>query len=85
MAMTRVVNIRVEAFDVNIMRPSIWGNPFKWGSRRRNIHDYETWIMGQPQLLARLSELKNKRLGCTCAPKPCHGDVLVRLVAERVQ
>ena len=28
----------------------------------------------------RLADLRGKRLGCWCAPKPCHGDVLVELV-----
>ncbi|MCF8065004.1 MAG: DUF4326 domain-containing protein [Desulfarculaceae bacterium] len=34
-------------------------------------------------LMARLPELKGKRLGCYCrADQPCHGDVLVKLVKE---
>ena len=35
--------------------------------------------MNQPALLARLPELKGKRLICWCAPLRCHGDVLHRL------
>lgn len=30
----------------------------------------------------RLRVLRGQRLGCWCAPEPCHGDVLVRLLAE---
>ena len=29
-----------------------------------------------------LSELKDKNLGCWCAPSPCHGDVLIKLFKE---
>ena len=36
----------------------------------------------QPELLAALPELAGKTLGCWCAPKACHGDVLARLAAE---
>ncbi len=43
---------------------------------------YEKWIRDQPELLASLSELKGRTLGCWCSPKPCHGDVLVKLVEE---
>ena len=31
---------------------------------------------GQP-LIDKLAELDGKRLGCFCAPAPCHGEVLV--------
>lgn len=36
---------------------------------RRNLRD-------------RLPELVGKRLGCWCAPGPCHGDVLLELLVE---
>jgi hypothetical protein len=29
--------------------------------------------------MASLDELRGLVLGCWCAPRPCHGDVLVRL------
>ena len=32
---------------------------------------------------AALPELRGKILGCWCAPKVCHGDVLVELAATR--
>jgi hypothetical protein len=39
-------------------------------------------LRDRPELIERARrELKGKRLGCYCAPKPCHGDVLAR-VAE---
>jgi hypothetical protein len=36
-----------------------------------------------PDILARIPELKGKRLGCWCKPDACHGDVLIELVEGR--
>lgn len=83
MGETRVVHCKRERYDVLIGRPSKWGNPFqigKDGTREEVIAKYREWIQGQPELLAALPELQGKTLGCWCAPKPCHGDVLVELV-----
>lgn len=80
---TSVVN-QTEPYDVYIGRPSKWGNPFMigvHGDRARVIWQYREWIMRQPHLLASLDELRGKTLGCYCKPLPCHGDVLVELVA----
>jgi len=77
-----VVHHRRAPFDVFIGRPSKWGNPFeigKHGTRAWVIRRYEEWIKTQPELMAALPELRGKVLGCWCAPKPCHGDVLARL------
>jgi hypothetical protein len=71
---------------VFIGRPSCWGNPFKIGvdgDRDEVIRKYKDWILTQPDLLARLPELKDKRLGCYCFPERCHGDVLVELLSCR--
>lgn len=76
---TTVVDVRVSHYDVLIARPSPWGNPFKVGrdgTRAECIQKYRVWIHEQPHLLARIHELRGKRLGCYCAPLPCHGDVL---------
>ena len=29
-----------------------------------------------------LDELKDKRLGCFCKPKSCHGDILIELIEK---
>ncbi len=80
---TTVVNkSRGAAYDVYIGRPSCWGNPFvigRDGDRAAVIAQYERWIATQPHLLARLGELRGKRLACFCAPQACHGHVLARL------
>ena len=50
------------------------------GSRDKVIRQYREWIMNKPELLELIPiELKGKTLGCSCNPKPCHGDVLVEL------
>ena len=79
-----VVHCKREPYDVYIGRPSVWGNPYhigKDGSRRdKVITMYRQWLMAQPELVARAKrELKGKVLGCWCAPRPCHGDVLAEV------
>ncbi len=79
------VHCKKKRYDTYIGRPSKWGNPFeigKDGTREEVIAKYEQYIRGRPDLLAALSELKGHILGCWCAPKPCHGDVLLRLIDE---
>jgi hypothetical protein len=81
---TRVVNRKVEMFDVSIGRDSKWGNPFFIGAegntREAVIAKYRSYLLCRPDLLAALEELRGKRLGCFCAPAECHGDVLVELL-----
>jgi hypothetical protein len=89
---TLVVDIRSGAhYDVYIGRPSIWGNPYSHipsridgvtyvASREEAVAQYRAWIKTQPRMLARLHELKGKRLGCHCSEYvPCHGHVLAEL------
>lgn len=84
-----VVHVRKSPFDVYIGRTGHgfvntgWGNPFvvgRDGEVGECVLKYEQWIQIQPQLMARLHELRGKRLGCWCKPRACHGDVLARLV-----
>lgn len=85
MSRTKVINVRSKQAQrpyIYVGRPSAWGNPFKIGvdgSRREVIRKYEEWIKTQPELMLRITELKGRRLGCYCAPLPCHADVLARL------
>ena len=61
---------------------SKWRNPFvvgRDGSRAEVIEKYRQWIIGQPELLAALPELRGKDLVCWCAPEACHGQILVEL------
>jgi hypothetical protein len=80
--MQTVVHCKKHHFDVYIGRPSKWGNPFvigRDGTREEVIQKYKSYVLGSPELMADLRELKGKTLGCWCWPKPCHGDVLVEL------
>lgn len=52
---------------------------FLVASREEAIARYEEWLIAQPELVVSLPELRGKVLGCWCSPKPCHGEVLVRL------
>lgn len=75
---------------------SIWANPYKLENdsdkEREKVLQlagnasvsriYYQYILSRPDLMARLHELKGKRLGCWCSPKRCHGDVLVYLVSQ---
>lgn len=86
-----VVHCKREPYDVYIGRPSPWGNPFshkegtqaayKVATREEAVRRYREWlwqrIRTEPGLVAALAELHGKTLGCWCAPKACHGDVLV--------
>ncbi len=85
--MTTVVNKHYEQYDVYIGRGSLFGNPFPITDtvdRARAIAAYRIWLWKQikagritkEQLLA----LDGKRLGCFCAPKACHGDVLIKAI-----
>lgn len=68
--------------DVFIGRGGKWGNPFIigiHGTRKEVIQKHKDWIKTQPELLSQLHELRGKRLGCFCAPDPCHGDTLAEL------
>jgi hypothetical protein len=82
----KVVHCKWEPFDVYIGRPSKWGNPFRIGVRLERddaIALYRAYMSGDPQgrLLAEQAkrELRGKTLGCWCAPKACHGDVLLEI------
>ena len=83
---TRTVHWRHEPYDIDIRRPAKWGNPFQIGvdgTRSEVIEKFRQWIITQPQLMNDLEELRGKRLGCWCYPKPCHGDVLLDLLKEK--
>lgn len=97
----KVVNVMLDYYDIYVGRGnnSKWGNPFsnkkdtsaKWrvSSVEEAISSYEAWIVSQPELMAALPELKDKVLGCWCAPRGgvteqdvpfiCHAQVLAKL------
>ena len=77
----------IPAGAVYIGRPSKWGNPFPlemFESRDKCLIAYREWLKNQPQLVAAIkTELRGKNLVCFCAPKLCHGDVLLEIANNR--
>ena len=83
--LTRIVHCKKEPYDVYIGRPSIWGNPFeigKHGTREEVIVQYKRHVLADPLLMDEIMNLDGKVLGCWCAPKPCHGDVLIEIIED---
>jgi TatD DNase family protein len=64
---------------------AVWGNPFVMRDqseteRSRVTEEYRQWIYAQPELMEKVRrELKGKVLGCWCAPKQCHGNILAEI------
>ncbi len=74
---------------VYVGRPTRWGNPFILDNvnddvkRDCVIAQYETYLIGQPTLVADVRRtLRGKHLSCWCFPKPCHADVLLRIANQ---
>jgi hypothetical protein len=65
---------------------SVWYNPFpvrKYG-RSEALRRYEAYIRANPELLSMLEGLRGRNLACWCHPEPCHGEVLLKLLGERL-
>jgi hypothetical protein len=86
-----IVHCQRDAYDIYIGRgrcprfgrPGQWGNPFRVnvdGDRDEVIGRYREWLWAEVGAgrvdLAALASLHGKRLGCWCAPRRCHGEVL---------
>ena len=71
------------AGSVYIGRPGPWGNPFTIGSdgdRETVVAKHRGWLMSRPELQERARrELRGRTLVCFCAPRACHGDVLLEV------
>lgn len=92
---TRVVNLKNEPYDVYIGRGSKWGCPFTVikdrptlakeivDSKEEALAKYKEYVLNSPELMESLDELDGKTLGCFCKPEPCHGDVLLELIAQK--
>ena len=77
-----VVHCKKDSYDVYCGRPSIWGNPFeigKDGNRKEVIAKFKKYLLANEELVDKLPELRGKILGCWCAPKACHCDILADL------
>lgn len=78
---TLVVNAHTtKTWDVMVDRSSPFGNPFKGIGKTDAIAKYKVYFLDRmvkdPEFRRRVLELRGKRLGCWCAPAPCHGAVI---------
>lgn len=91
-AMAKVVHCRKapKGSFAYVGRPSIVGNPFPLenprddNERARVIEQYRGWFLRQvtqPAFRAAVEALRGQDLGCWCAPRPCHGDVILEWLA----
>ena len=81
----RVVHFKKEPYTVYIGRPSQFGNPYPLVEYPRSeaIEKYEVYARENPKLLAAIKELDHDSvLGCWCAPRACHGDIIIKLWKE---
>ena len=66
---------------VNIMRPTKWGNPFNITpecDRDQAISKFMEYVFSKPGFADEIkASLRGKDLVCCCAPKFCHGDILI--------
>lgn len=82
----RVVNKYHSDFDVNIHRGTMWGNEVgkNAGSREAAILAFKKEFYNKLRTgvikKEHLETLRGMRLGCTCKPKPCHGDIIAQVV-----
>lgn len=90
--MTKVVNIHKEPCDISIMRPSIYGNHYRIGidgTREEVIAKFKKYfydrIHNDVTYLQAVMELADKRIGCCCAPLPCHGDIYVEFLDKPIE
>ena len=95
----RAVHCKRERHHVYVGRNPKWLPPSKWGNRFVvGVHgtreecvalhraDLRERLREEAALWASLDELRGLVLGCWCAPRSCHGDVLVWLAnANRAQ
>jgi len=83
--MTKVVNKRIDSYDIYIGRGSPFGNRFVigiHGTRDEVIDMYEkefyAKIEADKEFKNQVLALKGKTLGCFCKPLRCHGDIILK-------
>ncbi|MFJ6382818.1 DUF4326 domain-containing protein [Kitasatospora sp. NPDC092039] len=54
-------------------------------TREEMVVKYRAHLLAHPELLALVPPLRGHRLGCWCAPLPCHADVLADLADQADQ
>lgn len=85
-------------YYTDIQRGTVFGNPFispRDGTKFEVIEKYKRWLVKQlatdTPLRRSLNQLRAKHirgeeinLACTCAPQPCHGDVIKAYILKEV-
>jgi hypothetical protein len=86
----KVVHVLKDPYDVNVMRPSEWGNPYTVVNHGQGgaCAKFETMVRDDPEYRRRARyRLAGLTLGCCCAPKGgadvdgptiCHAQILAR-------
>lgn len=76
---------------VYVGRGTMWGNPYSHidypntilvETREEAVTQFENRVKDQNLEAVIKANLKGKDLICSCAPKPCHADVLLRIANE---
>jgi hypothetical protein len=95
MAVTTLVNLNKEPYDVYIGRGSKWGCPYTIikdrptlakeivDTKEEALAKYKEYVLASPELMNSLDELYGKVLGCFCKPDKCHGDILLELISQK--
>lgn len=82
-----VVFIKIDGVNKRFPpRASPWANPFRMKhlTREEVCELYEDHIRKKIQDGLDIEELRGKTLGCWCHPEQCHGDILLKILNERV-
>jgi hypothetical protein len=82
----KVVHCKKESYSHYIGRPGLLGNPFAMVTekdRGKVIEDFEGYARRTGKVLGIIHDLpEDAILGCWCAPRACHGDVIIKLWKE---
>ncbi len=65
---------------------SIWANPFPITAstpREMALEKYRNYVLRSKKLMRKIDLLRGKILVCWCAPKRCHGDVLIEILNKK--
>lgn len=65
------------------LEASKWANPYpmkKEADRPIVIRKCRDHVLSTAALMLDIRELKNKRLGCYCSPKYCHGNIYIEIL-----
>jgi len=83
-----LINRHKGDFDIYIGRGTKWGNPYnidkgKGHTRQIVVEMYREYLYNSIDngslTIEDFLELSGKRIGCSCAPLVCHGDVIIEV------